>query len=134
IPQQIWSRPTTLIVIATLACAQLSWDLAATDRWWLYIADVRSRLARSEGLISWEHALALGDADKNRLWQTMGFGWTMPSLSIVLQSGTPVRSLIAAPKGTSWQPFDPSNVDKLPRVGGVDFTAYVHTMKLRLTP
>jgi hypothetical protein len=131
IPQHFWSRPTTLFVIVALACAQLSWDLAATDRWRVYMADVRSRLARSEGLISWEQALALGDADKNRLWQAMGFGWTMPSFSVVLQSGAPVRSLIAAPKGTSWQPFDPSNVDNLPRIRGVDYGPHVHTMKMR---
>jgi len=129
IPQQIWSRPTTLVVIAALACAQLSWDLAATDRWRAYMADVRSRLARSEGLISWEQALALGNADKNRLWQAMSFGWTMPSFSVILQSGTPVRSLIAAPKGMPWQPFDPSNVDNLPRIRGVDYTPYVDAMK-----
>lgn len=28
---QIWLLPTTLVVIAALACAQLSWDLAATS-------------------------------------------------------------------------------------------------------
>ena len=129
IPARIWLRPTSLVVIAALACAQLSWDLAATHHWRVYMADVRSRLARSEGLISWEQVMALGDADKNRLWQAMGFGWTMPSFSVVLQSGAPVRSLIAAPKGTSWQPFDPSNVDNLPRIRGVDYTAYVDAMK-----
>jgi hypothetical protein len=131
ISQQIWLRPTTLFVIASLACAQLSWDLAATNRWRFYISDVSSRLGRSEGLISWEQALALGDADKNRSWQAMGFGWTMPGFSVVLQSDTPVRSLIAAPKGMSFQPFDPSNIDKLPQIRGVDYTAYVHTMKVR---
>ena len=61
----------------------------------------------------------------------MGFGWTMPGFSVVLQSDTPVRSLIAAPKGMSFQPFDPSNMDKLPQIRGVDYTAYVHTMKVR---
>jgi len=81
---QIWLRPTTLVVVTALACAQLSWDLAATHRWRVYIADVRSRLARSEGLISWEQALALGDRDENRAWQAMDFGWTMSSLSVDL--------------------------------------------------
>jgi hypothetical protein len=127
---QIWLRPTTLVVIAALACAQFSWDLAATQQWRAFIADMRARLDESNGLISWEQALALGDADKNRLWQAMDFAFTMPSLSVVLQSGT-VRSIIAAPKGTRWQPFDPSNLDELPRIRGVDYTPYIHTMTAR---
>jgi hypothetical protein len=36
----------------------------------------------------------------------------------------PVHSLIAAPIGASWQPFDSSNLDKLPRIRGVDYTVY----------
>ena len=132
-PAQIWLRPTTLVVIAALACAQFSWDLAATQRWRVFIADVRARLAESDGLISWQQALALGDDHKNRTWRAMGMGlgWRMPSLSVVLQSGTPVRSMIAAPKGTRWQPFDPANLDTLPRIRGVDYTPYVHTMTVR---
>jgi hypothetical protein len=131
-PAQIWLRPTTLVVIAALACAQFSWDIAATQRWRAFIADTRARLAESNGLISWERALALGDDSKNQKWRAIAkdFGWTLPSLSVVLQSGT-VHSIIAAPKGTSWQPLDPSNLNGLPRIRGVDFTPYVQTMTVR---
>ena len=125
---QIWPRPATLVVIATLACAQFSWDVAATQRWRAYIADVRDRLAAADGLISWEQALALGDADKNEIWRAMGFGWTMPSLSVVLRSPS-VRSIIAAPEGTHWQPFDPSNSTDLPRIRGVDYSPYVRAFR-----
>jgi len=127
-PPQLWLGPTTLIAIAALACAQFSWDLAATQRWRAYIADVRDRLAAADGLISWEQALALGDADKNEIWRAMGFGWTMPSLSVVLRSPS-VRSIIAAPEGTHWQPFDPSNSTDLPRIRGVDYSPYVRAFR-----
>jgi hypothetical protein len=129
IPPQFWLRPATLVVIAALACAQLSWDAAATKQWRAYIADVRGRLAAADGLIGWERALALGDPDKNKMWRVMGSGWTMPSLSVVLQSGSSVRSMIAAPKGTFWQPFDPSNLSHLPRIRGVDYSAYIRAMR-----
>jgi len=115
-------------VIAALAGAQFSWDLAATQQWRVYTADVRNRLAAADGLISWERALALGDPNKNEMWRVMGSGWTMPSLSIVLQSGSSVRSMIAAPAG-SWQPFDPSNLSNLPRIRGVDYSPYVRAMR-----
>jgi hypothetical protein len=80
-----------------------------------------------------EQTLALGDDHKNQTGRAMGngLGWRLPSLSLVLQSGTPVRSIIAAPKETPWQPFDPSNLDELPRIRGVDYTPYVHTMTVR---
>jgi len=128
ISPQIWLQPATLVVIAALACAQFSWDVAATQQWQAYIADVRARLAASDGLISWEQALAWGDADRNEIWRAMGFGWTMPSLSVVLQSKS-VRSIIAAPEGTRWQPFDPSNLSDLPRIRGVDYSRYVRAMQ-----
>jgi hypothetical protein len=129
IPQQIWLQPATVAVIAALSLAQFSWDLAATERWRGYIADVRSRLASSTGLIGWEQNLASGDPTKNELWRLMGFGWAMPSLSVILQSGSPVRSMIAAPIGSPWQPFDPSNPDKLPKIRGVDYAPYVRAMR-----
>jgi hypothetical protein len=87
IPARMWLEPATLVVIAALACAQFSWDVAATQRWRAYMTDVRDRLAASDGLISWEQAFGSGDAGKNEIWRAMGFGWTMPSLSLVLQSG-----------------------------------------------
>ena len=123
-----------LIVVVALALAQFSWDLAATERWRTYLADVRTRLAASDGLISWEQALAPGDADRNRTWRAMDFGWSMPSLSVILQSDRLVRSLIAAPEGSAWQPFDPLDLDKLPRIRGVDYAPYVSTMKGRRPP
>jgi hypothetical protein len=131
ISERMWLAPATLIVIAALACAQFSWDVAATQRWRAYMTDVRDRLAASDGLISWEQALASGDAKKNEIWRAMGFGWTMPSLSLVLQSGSPVHSIIAAPEGTRWQPFDPANLNDLPRIRGVDYTPYLRAMSER---
>jgi hypothetical protein len=125
---EIWLPPAALIVTAALACAQISWDLAATQHWRAYIVDVRTRLAVSDGLISWEHALGSGDAQKNEIWRAMHFAWVMPSLSIVLQSGISVRSIIAAPEGSSWQPFDPSNLSDLPRIRGVDYLPYLRAM------
>jgi hypothetical protein len=131
IPERMWLAPATLVVIAALACAQFSWDVAATQRWRAYMTDVRGRLAASDGLISWEQAFGSGDAGKSEVWRAMGFGWTMPSLSLVLQSGSPVHSIIAAPEGTRWQPFDPANLDDLPRIRGVDYTPYLRAMPER---
>jgi len=54
IPWSIWLRPPTFIVVVALALAQFSWDLAARERWRTYLADVRARLAASDGLISWD--------------------------------------------------------------------------------
>jgi hypothetical protein len=131
IPERMWLAPATLVVIAALACAQFSWDVAATQRWRAYMTDVRGRLASSDGLISWEQAFGSGDAGKSEVWRAMGFGWTMPSLSLVLQSGSPVHSIIAAPEGTRWQPSDPANLNDLPRIRGVDYTPYLRAMSER---
>src|SRR5690349_349704 len=125
---ETWLTPAAFILIWALACAQYSWDVASTQQWRSYISDVRARLAASDGLINFEQALALGDAKKNELWRVMAFGWTVPSLSIVLQSGSSVRSIIGAPAGR-WQPFDPSNLNDLPKIRGVDYSPYLRAMR-----
>jgi hypothetical protein len=58
------------------------------------------------GLVAWE--------DSGLGWYYC-WGWPNPSLSIVLQSERG-QAIVLAPKGTSWQPFNPQvEVPRLPR-------------------
>jgi hypothetical protein len=120
-------QPATIVVVVGLCIAQFSWDVAATTRWRDYVADFKARLANSKGLIGWDRALASGDPIRDREWRLMSTGWVMPTLSIILQSGGPIRSLIATEAVDPW-PFDPSVPENLPKVRGVDYTPYVQTM------
>ena len=127
--ERVWMQPTAMIVLVGLCVAQFSWDVAATTRWRDYVADFKARLANSNGLIGWDRALASGDPIRDREWRLMSTAWVMPTLSIILQSGAPVRSMISAEIEDPW-PFDPSVPESLPKVRGVDYTPYVQTLAL----
>ena len=118
-----------VLAITLLLCvAQVSSDVAATRTWRGYVRDFRARLSATAGLVPWELTLATGDAEKDRRWSLFKWPWTMPTMSVILTGGGMVKSIIAAPVGTRWQPFDPANAADLPTVRGVDYTPYLRAL------
>jgi len=120
-----WVGAPTILILAALSVAQLVWDIAATDRWRSYVDDVRERMAGSVGFIYYEQSFYSGDPAKDINWRLMTAGYAMPTLSIALNTGDPVASLVSAPKNTAWQAFDPSKPDLLPRIRGINYTPFV---------
>jgi len=123
-----WMNGPTLIIVATLSAAQIVWDIAATNRWRSYVDDLKARLANSVGLIYYEQSFYTGDAAKDINWRLMTAGYAMPTLSIALNTGGPIASLVTAPKNTAWQAFDPSKPDQLPKIRGVDYVPYAEAI------
>jgi hypothetical protein len=63
----------------------------------------------------------------------MTWGWTQPTLSILWAPDKNVRAIILNPASESgrWQPFDPTNADKLPEIEllGFSYHAYRNSLK-----
>jgi hypothetical protein len=126
--QRVLARGPTLSVVLALCSAQLAWDVAATHRWRSYVADFQARLAMSAGLIPWEQTLHTSDLHKDRDWRLLTWQWTMPLMSIVLADSAHIRSMIGAPVGVHWQPFDPAKPNTLPKLHGIDYSLYVSAL------
>ena len=120
-----WVNAPTMLILAALSVAQLAWDVAATNRWRSYINDLRERLASSVGFIYYEQSFYSGSPERDINWRLMTAGYAMPTLSIALNTGGPVASLVTAPKNTAWQAFDPSKPDLLPRIRGIEYSPFV---------
>ena len=57
------------------------------------------------------------------------WGWTNPSPSNLLAPAPQVATLVAVSSPDRWQPFDPTDPAALPRIPGIDYTAYLAALR-----
>lgn len=85
-------------------------------------------LARRRGLVRGEQAMASVSEDGRHLLGKGSWSWTTPTMSIVL-SRREVSCLIENRDRSSYQPFDPSKKDALPKSGRFDLGPYRETLR-----
>ena len=119
-------------VISILTVTVLLWHVVATHSWSVYLRDFRSILADNRGLVSWSEACeSLPDSRRNN-FKNMSWSWTNPSLSYLLSPQGRIKTIIANPdRGGAWVPFDPNNLQDLPRSRFFDSGPYRETIKKR---
>jgi hypothetical protein len=113
-----------VFTILLLSIIQLVADLASTERWNAFVADLRARLSISQGLIPWETTLHTGDARADINWQLIKIGWVVPYFSIVYAPNGVVRAIINSPIETKPLPFNPAEIKLLPPLKGIDYAPY----------
>jgi len=119
----LWERPPTIGVIVALAAGQLGCQAYGTWYWSRYITSFETVLAGHRGLVSWSDALAsLPKAETKALWR-MSWGWTNPTMSVLLAPGGKVATIIDVSEPT-WEPFDPAKPDELPQSRLIDTAPY----------
>jgi hypothetical protein len=123
-PDRVWLNPATVAILGSLCIAQSVADVVATQRWRWVAVDLQSRLARTNGLISWEGAAHTGDNEKDNNFRLMMAAWTAPFTSIVLARTPNIRSLINLPAGSTYRPVDPEKPDGLPKLRGITYSLY----------
>jgi hypothetical protein len=124
VPERIWLRPATFVIITVLAMAQATADVAATLRWRAYVADLQSRLTTTTGLIRWEDSLDTGDREKDTNWRLMSIEWVIPLVCIVFAKNGLVTTMIDPRPEMTFRPVDPDKPDRLPVLRGIDFSPY----------
>ncbi len=110
LPEQL--RSQGLVLLALLATATLTMQLAITRDWSRYINGFTTALHSRPGIIPWEEVLAPLPPPQLALFRSMNWGWTNPDLSLLLSGGRPVLSIIANPavpagQPKPWRPWDP---------------------------
>lgn len=124
-------RNGVVTVIISLCAAQMTSDVIGTARWHDYIADLKSRLADSSGLIAWEQMRTTGDVRRDLNWHLMSNDWVTPIVSIVLAKDGVVRSIVGLPADLGFRPVDPAMPETLPRFRGVDYRPYLEALSHR---
>ena len=118
-------------VVLALALGQVGWNVAATHEWRHYIASFRSLLENHRGLLSHEQALAELSPDAQRQFVNMSWGWTYPTMSVILAEHGKVQTIIENPDWGegAWEPFDPKTLsDELLNSHRLDFSAYLSAL------
>ena len=126
-----WSKAPTLVIVVSLAVAQMGTDLAATWRWRLYLHDFQTRLANSTGLTDWQGNAAGTNAARDASWRLMTIGWVNPIMSIVLSPDGQVHSILDYTPDATFRPFDPLDPNSLPRIRGVSYRSYFEAQRPR---
>lgn len=121
-------RRLAFVVIAILAVAQITWQVATTAQWSGRLALLRTVLASRSGLIPIEETPLILQRIGLQALAPLGWSWTDPLLSIVLAPGGKVSAIVTAPKPIGWQPFDPAQPEALPKVPGIDYTRYLDAL------
>lgn len=124
-----WSKAPTLMIVVSLAAAQMGTDLAATWRWRLYLHDFHTRLANSTGLTDWQGNAAGADNARDRTWRLMTIGWVNPIMSIVLSPDGQVHSIFDYSPDATFRPFDLLDPNSLPRIRGVSYRTYFEAQR-----
>jgi hypothetical protein len=115
-------RICCLLIVVPLCIAQTDADIVATTRWRDFVIDLQSRLATSQGLLSWQSTIVTGDQRRDLNWKLMNAGWVIPMMSIIFARGGVVSAMIDLPPEMTFRPLDPEKPDELPRFRGVDYS------------
>ena len=114
---------------ASFLLAQALWQLSATWQWTGFVGTLRGVLASRTGPLPVAATpIAAGVIDGQAL--NFDWWWANPSLSIVLSPGGQVRSMLMPPSPQKWEPFNPLDPRRLPKLEryGINYRAYVATL------
>lgn len=98
-----------------LAAVGLLWQFNSVLQWSRALNSFRATLAEERGFVEWDDALQRMSPDRRRLASRLLYGWTASPMSLVLAPGGQVRTIVGTTRPVGYRPFDPLDLDKLPR-------------------
>jgi hypothetical protein len=128
-PTVHWQRWLPTAAIAYVAIGSLGWLFVGLSFWARCVADTEFVLSTRTGLISWEEALSRVPERDRRIFWRFHWGWTLPSMSILLAPEGQVSAIIDVPPQTGWKPFDPAKSADLPRSALFSTDHYVRAIR-----
>lgn len=107
------------MVLAALALATSTIQLALNRDWAAYTDEFRAVIVSRDGLVSWQEVVSGAPQDKAALLRRLVWGWTNPDLSLLFQGGATVRTIVAnpqpAPGDKPWRPWEPADPKTWPQ-------------------
>jgi hypothetical protein len=121
VSENTWKRVGMLTAI--LIFGQISWQMIAVSQWNGFRQVFREELGQHRGLLLFEDSVLSRNSIGKQLIKPFIIGWTVPTMSILWSRGGNVSSIITANQDfTTWQPFDPGNIEDLPKVERFGFS------------
>ena len=130
IPELAWKK--IAVVIAFLVIGQTTWHILATKQWDGFCRVFRNELVKNNGVVPFEDTILINNRIGNLLIGVMTWSWENPTMSVLLAKDQDVKTIILNPASVPWQPFDPLNINDLPKVEefGFSFEKYkIHLSK-----
>jgi hypothetical protein len=117
---RLFTAPLGGIVMA-LGLAVSLWHVSATVKWDTFREAFAQRLAAETGVIPWSRMLMPPGSRDAKLSAMMVWPWTNPDLSLLVLPRHCVRSIIANPRPSSWQPYNPADPRTMPAIPGIKY-------------
>src|SRR5947207_12903545 len=122
-PGRFAPRPT-IIIVASLILAQALVQAVATKLGRDYVAELRTLLATSRGVISHAEAMATLDRDQSRFRRELLESWSVEPLSILLAPGGRVTAVVEPAERARWIPYRLQHPETLPRMPQLDWSQF----------
>ncbi len=111
------------ILTAILVFGQISWQMIAVSQWDGYRKVFKDELSNHRGLLFFEDSLLAHNNVGNQLIKPFVWGWTVTTMSILWSEKGNVSTIITNnPQYATWGPFDPAQIDSLPKIERFDFS------------
>lgn len=129
VSEPAWQK--AFILCAFLVIGQLTWQILMTSQWNGFRQVFKEELLNNQGYVRFEETRLVNNKIGNQLVKDMTWGWTNPSLSILWSKNFDVKTIIANPPECRWEPFNPRNIESLPRIEkyGFSYEKYVKYFK-----
>jgi hypothetical protein len=114
------TAPVGRIVMA-LGLSVSLWHISATAKWDAFREAFAQRLVAETGIVPWSRMLVPPGSRDARLSAMMVWPWTNPDLSLLVLPRRCVRSVIANPQPSSWQPYNPADPRTMPAIPGIKY-------------
>ena len=125
VPEGTWKKIAALV--AVLVIGQTVWQTLATKQWDGFRHVFKDELAQHSGAVPFEDTILTQEMIGDQLIEPMDWEWINPTLSIVWSKHQNVKTIILNPPSSGWQPFDPLNVNSLPKIEGFGFSFKKYT-------
>lgn len=129
--QYAWRDRLQVILIALLAIGVLIGHGIGLSRWVDFVQDFRSLLQNHSGFISHEEAVTALPPSRRNNFRLISSAWTNPAISYLLSPHGRLTAIVGNPITMCWQPFDPLDLDNLPKGRNFDIGPYLEAIALQ---
>lgn len=110
------------IIVTILGTYQLGWHAIATRQWAGYLEVFVEEVSQREGYILFSDSRLNTKKIGRQAIENLNYGWTNPTMSILVSPDGKVQSIVGPKNENRWQPFDPLEPEELPDLARYGFS------------
>jgi hypothetical protein len=109
---------------AFLVISQTTWQILATAQWDGFRTIFKEELVSRAGVVKFEDTLLKNEKMGIQIIRQMAWDWSNPTLSVLWATNQDIKTIIINPERAAgrWQPFNPLDINGLPKVEEFGFS------------